>query len=127
MLFVHNETLASVWLIDFAKTIPLPENVKIGHRHPWVEGTHEDGYLLGLDNLIEIMQSICESSTDNSISSDSLSESKKEVKTSSDVNPSTKKLNVSCTNVEQSENTKLPEILDTKQKDSSGSIQKDEN
>ena len=44
-----------VWLIDFAKSIPLPGDVKVSHRAPWVEGTHEDGYLLGLDNLISLM------------------------------------------------------------------------
>ncbi|KAG7177568.1 Inositol-trisphosphate 3-kinase B-like [Homarus americanus] len=54
LLFVHNETSALVRMIDFAKTIPLPENVHITHRNPWSEGTHEDGYLLGLDNLIDL-------------------------------------------------------------------------
>ncbi|ROT73372.1 hypothetical protein C7M84_008209 [Penaeus vannamei] len=32
LLFVHNESSASVKLIDFAKTIPLPENVEITHE-----------------------------------------------------------------------------------------------
>lgn len=41
-------------MIDFAKTSPLPDNVHITHRSPWSEGTHEDGYLLGLDNLIDL-------------------------------------------------------------------------
>ncbi|XP_063605586.1 inositol-trisphosphate 3-kinase A-like isoform X2 [Penaeus indicus] len=58
LLFVHNESSASVKLIDFAKTIPLPENVEITHRKPWSEGTHEDGYLLGLDNLIDLFSVI---------------------------------------------------------------------
>lgn len=57
-MFVHNESSASVKLIDFAKTIPLPENVEITHRKPWSEGTHEDGYLLGLDNLIDLFSVI---------------------------------------------------------------------
>lgn len=55
LLFVHNADQAVVWLIDFAKSIPLPSGVSITHRAPWVEGSHEDGYLLGLDNLITLM------------------------------------------------------------------------
>lgn len=58
LLFVHNEKSAEVWLIDFAKSIPLPGNVSITHRAPWVEGSHEDGYLLGLDNLIKLMAAL---------------------------------------------------------------------
>ncbi|KAK8736753.1 hypothetical protein OTU49_004633 [Cherax quadricarinatus] len=58
LLFVHNDTSALVRMIDFAKTIPLPENVHITHRSPWSEGTHEDGYLLGLENLIDLFSVI---------------------------------------------------------------------
>lgn len=58
LLFVHNEKSAEVWLIDFAKSIPLPGNVSITHRAPWIEGSHEDGYLLGLDNLIKLMAAL---------------------------------------------------------------------
>ncbi|CAL4165053.1 unnamed protein product, partial [Meganyctiphanes norvegica] len=54
LLFVHNESAASVWMIDFAKTSPLPKKVSITHREPWSEGTHEDGYLLGMDNIIDL-------------------------------------------------------------------------
>ncbi|XP_068220559.1 LOW QUALITY PROTEIN: inositol-trisphosphate 3-kinase B [Palaemon carinicauda] len=58
LLFVHNDTSATVRMIDFAKTIPLPENVHVTHRSPWSEGTHEDGYLLGLDNLIDLFSTV---------------------------------------------------------------------
>ncbi|RXG68357.1 Inositol-trisphosphate 3-kinase A, partial [Armadillidium vulgare] len=58
LLFVHNEEKSGVWLIDFAKTVPLPDSVTITHREPWVEGTHEDGYLIGLDNLINLMENL---------------------------------------------------------------------
>lgn len=58
LLFVHNESSALVRMIDFAKTVPLPREVAITHRSPWSEGTHEDGYLLGLDNLIGIFSAL---------------------------------------------------------------------
>lgn len=54
MLFVHDENNASIWLIDFAKTIILPSEVKINHASEWIVGNHEDGYLIGLNNLIDV-------------------------------------------------------------------------
>ncbi len=54
LLFVHDEKNASVWLIDFAKTIILPSDVKIDHASEWIVGNHEDGYLIGLNNLIDV-------------------------------------------------------------------------
>ncbi|XP_014089709.2 inositol-trisphosphate 3-kinase A isoform X2 [Bactrocera oleae] len=54
LLFVHDHYHASVWLIDFAKTVGLPENQKIDHSSTWTVGNHEDGYLIGINNLIEI-------------------------------------------------------------------------
>ena len=56
LLFVHNEERCGVWLIDFAKTIPLPAEVTVSHAKPWTEGTHEDGYLIGIDNLILLLR-----------------------------------------------------------------------
>lgn len=58
LLFVHDDSQASIWLIDFAKTYPLPENTKITHETKWELGNHEDGYLAGVDNLIRIFESI---------------------------------------------------------------------
>lgn len=60
LLFVYDSNnQASVNIIDFGKTIQLPEgHSSINHRDPWVEGNHEDGYLLGLDNLIEIWETL---------------------------------------------------------------------
>ena len=43
-----------IWMIDFTKTLPVPANFrKLSHRQPWQPGNHEDGYLFGLDHLIE--------------------------------------------------------------------------
>lgn len=54
LLFVHDHTHASVWLIDFAKTVALPPEMNIDHYSAWKVGNHEDGYLIGINNLIDI-------------------------------------------------------------------------
>ncbi|XP_041668582.1 inositol-trisphosphate 3-kinase Cb [Cheilinus undulatus] len=59
LLFVHDASgKARVWMIDFGKTVPLPAPQMLDHRTPWVEGNREDGYLWGLDNLIDIFSSM---------------------------------------------------------------------
>uniref|UniRef100_A0A670ZR41 Kinase n=1 Tax=Pseudonaja textilis TaxID=8673 RepID=A0A670ZR41_PSETE len=61
LLFVHDKTgLARVCMIDFGKTVPLPDKQTLTHRLPWVEGNREDGYLWGLENLMAIMQNMLE-------------------------------------------------------------------
>ncbi|XP_056644856.1 uncharacterized protein LOC130450481 isoform X1 [Diorhabda sublineata] len=60
LLFVHDRFSANVWLIDFAKTIILPENMKITHNSKWKVGNHEDGYLIGVNNLIKIFMTMLE-------------------------------------------------------------------
>uniref|UniRef100_A0A1A9ZED8 Kinase n=1 Tax=Glossina pallidipes TaxID=7398 RepID=A0A1A9ZED8_GLOPL len=54
LLFVHDRKHASAWLIDFAKTVQLPENHQINHFTTWKVGNREDGYLIGINNLIDI-------------------------------------------------------------------------
>ncbi|KAG7302239.1 hypothetical protein JYU34_013726 [Plutella xylostella] len=58
LLFVHDKRKASIWMIDFAKTVPVPDNINIDHKSAWKVGNHEDGYLIGINNLISIFESI---------------------------------------------------------------------
>ncbi|XP_018560881.1 uncharacterized protein LOC108903259 isoform X2 [Anoplophora glabripennis] len=60
LLFVHDRYNANVWLIDFAKTIVLPEDITITHSSKWKVGNHEDGYLIGVNNLIKIFMTMLE-------------------------------------------------------------------
>ena len=61
LLFVHDSKKASVWLIDFGKTVPVPAGLSIDHQSPWEVGNHEDGYLLGVQNLINIFSELRDS------------------------------------------------------------------
>lgn len=62
LLFVHDHTgLAKVWMIDFGKTVALPDQQTLSHRLPWAEGNREDGYLWGLDNMIGLLQGLAKS------------------------------------------------------------------
>ncbi|NP_001014992.2 inositol 1,4,5-triphosphate kinase isoform X2 [Apis mellifera] len=59
LLFVHDTKNAGIWMIDFAKTLPLPQHLpRIHHDAEWKVGNHEDGYLIGVNNLIDIFQDI---------------------------------------------------------------------
>lgn len=60
LLFVHDMQNANIWLIDFAKTVPVPPRLKISHKDAWQVGNHEDGYLIGITNLLNICKSLAE-------------------------------------------------------------------
>ncbi|XP_011359135.1 inositol-trisphosphate 3-kinase B [Pteropus vampyrus] len=61
LLFIHDKKeQAKVWMIDFGKTTPLPEGQTLQHDVPWQEGNREDGYLSGLNNLIDILTEMCQ-------------------------------------------------------------------
>lgn len=56
---MHDKTgQAKIWMIDFGKTVPLPGSVTVTHRNSWVEGNHEDGYLIGIDCLVVIFEEL---------------------------------------------------------------------
>nr|XP_015196363.1 PREDICTED: inositol-trisphosphate 3-kinase C isoform X1 [Lepisosteus oculatus] len=59
LLFVHDGSgRARVWMIDFGKTVRLPPPQTLDHRTPWQEGNREDGYLRGLDSLMDILSAM---------------------------------------------------------------------
>mmetsp|Transcript_55399 Transcript_55399/g.161731 ORF Transcript_55399/g.161731 Transcript_55399/m.161731 type:complete len:448 (-) Transcript_55399:100-1443(-) len=46
--------------IDFAKARRVPVDLRISHRAPWVQGTHEDGVLTGVDNLVALWEEVAD-------------------------------------------------------------------
>lgn len=61
LLLIHDAESASFWMIDFAKTYQLPDELVITHNDEWKVGNHEDGYLIGVDSLIRIFDNITRS------------------------------------------------------------------
>lgn len=45
-------------MIDFAKTVSLPIGSSITHINEWIVGNHEDGYLIGINNLIQLFEEL---------------------------------------------------------------------
>lgn len=60
IFIVYDEDRIGAWLIDFAKTRPLPEHVQIDHRRAWLPGNCEEGLLYGIDELIKIVEDIAQ-------------------------------------------------------------------
>ena len=52
-MMYDNSNRANVWMIDFAKTSPVHDHI-LTHRDAWQLGNHEEGYLMGLDNLVDV-------------------------------------------------------------------------
>ena len=52
----HTCDWEQVWMIDFGKTSGV--DGELSHRVPWTMGTREDGYLIGLDAIIEIVDGL---------------------------------------------------------------------
>lgn len=57
LLFVHDDEKASVWMIDFEKTRSVGGQVAISHDKEWELDNHEDGYLIGLNTVIQLLES----------------------------------------------------------------------
>ncbi|XP_023707854.1 inositol-trisphosphate 3-kinase homolog isoform X2 [Cryptotermes secundus] len=58
IFMIYDDTKVGAWIIDFAKTLPVPEGTVVNHRRQWVQGNHEEGFLTGLDSLISIMEEV---------------------------------------------------------------------
>ncbi|CAK9796454.1 Inositol-trisphosphate 3-kinase homolog [Anthophora plagiata] len=58
IFMIYDDEKVGVWLIDFDKTREIPNGERVTHRKPWEEGNHEEGFLLGLDNLISMMEEV---------------------------------------------------------------------
>jgi 1D-myo-inositol-triphosphate 3-kinase len=63
LLVIYDNLRLGVWMIDFAKTLYV-QGATLTHREPWRPGSHEDGYLVGMDNLIEIVSSLMSSASE---------------------------------------------------------------
>lgn len=63
IFIVYDEEHAGAWLIDFAKSRKLSNNIRIDHRKQWVPGNCEEGLLHGVDELIKIFEDIVNGGT----------------------------------------------------------------
>lgn len=55
ILVMHDKLdKCGAWIIDYSKTNLIEDGCEITHRLPWELGNHEDGFLFGLDNLIQV-------------------------------------------------------------------------
>ncbi|UMM12286.1 hypothetical protein L5515_001144 [Caenorhabditis briggsae] len=60
ILIVFDTEKVGCWMIDFAKSSPVPNGRTLNHRTNWVPGNNEDGYLIGIDNLVKILEELPE-------------------------------------------------------------------
>ena len=65
LLFIHEKdsnceksTAANIWMIDFAKSLRLPAHLHntVSHYESHMRGDYEDGYMIGLTNLLKIFK-----------------------------------------------------------------------
>uniref|UniRef100_A0A0A9Z4L4 Kinase n=1 Tax=Lygus hesperus TaxID=30085 RepID=A0A0A9Z4L4_LYGHE len=69
ILILYDDAKVGAWLIDFAKTRPVPDGIALNHRKPWTPGNHEEGFLFGLDNLIRVLSDLKVSSSESTVPS----------------------------------------------------------
>lgn len=120
LLFVHDRTNASIWLIDFAKTVELPESVVIDHNSAWTVGNHEDGYLIGINNMIDIFTELLQENTvapspiDDQLSSSLASTNmSSESREESPVSPSPHRSSISTPSIVKTNSTQQIIILES--------------
>lgn len=58
IFIVYDEDHVGVWLIDFAKSRKLSDDIKVDHRKQWIPGNCEEGLLHGMDELIKTFEDI---------------------------------------------------------------------
>lgn len=67
LLLLYDDNRVGAWLIDFAKTRPVPANMTVNHRSTWSPGNHEEGFLYGLDQLIRVFEQVQTTGTERSL------------------------------------------------------------
>ncbi|KAM7351720.1 inositol-trisphosphate 3-kinase-like protein [Cochliomyia hominivorax] len=58
IFIVYDDSKVGCWLIDFAKSRPLSENIFVNHRSEWLPGNREEGLLKGMDELIHSFEMV---------------------------------------------------------------------
>nr|XP_014086270.1 inositol-trisphosphate 3-kinase homolog isoform X2 [Bactrocera oleae] len=58
IFIVYDDDKVGAWLIDFAKSRPLPAGVNVNHRATWIPGNCEEGLLKGMDELINAFENV---------------------------------------------------------------------
>ncbi|KNC25298.1 hypothetical protein FF38_02530 [Lucilia cuprina] len=58
IFIVYDDTKVGCWLIDFAKSRPLPQQLTLNHRSEWMPGNREEGLLKGMDELINAFEMV---------------------------------------------------------------------
>jgi 1D-myo-inositol-triphosphate 3-kinase len=54
LLFVHDSKQSTIGMIDFGRAKKLPSDINITHDSHDPNDNYEDGYLIGIDSLINI-------------------------------------------------------------------------
>ncbi|CAB3224642.1 unnamed protein product [Arctia plantaginis] len=58
IFIIYDDERVGAWLIDFAKTRNVPDGLRVDHRAKWEQGNHEEGFLYGLDRLIQTIENV---------------------------------------------------------------------
>jgi 1D-myo-inositol-triphosphate 3-kinase len=59
LLSLTNPAALEVKMIDFAHSHLVDGDRTLSHREPWTLGSDEDGYLIGVDSLIGVLEKVC--------------------------------------------------------------------